>query len=106
DGRRDGSEACTAGALEVVSRRELEGFWLHLDVDVLDDELMPAVDYRHPGGLTWQEAEHVLAAAARRSQLVGMQVTIYNPALDEPDAPLAERIVDLLGAGLGVRVAA
>jgi hypothetical protein len=33
--------------------------------------------------------------------MVGMQVTIYNPALDEPDAPLAERIVELLGAGLG-----
>ena len=106
DVRRDGIEASTAAVLGVVARRELDGFWLHLDVDVLDDRLMPAVDYREPGGLTWQEAEHVLAAAAGSGRMVGMQVTIYNPALDDPDAPLAERIVDLLGAGLGVRVAA
>jgi len=65
DVRRDGVEVCTDSALAVVSRPELDGFWLHLDVDVLDDDLMPAVDYREPGGLTWQEAEHVLAAAAR-----------------------------------------
>jgi arginase len=106
DVRRDGIEASTAAALGVVARPELDGFWLHLDVDVLDDRLMPAVDYREPGGLTWQEAEHVLAAAAGSGRMAGMQVTIYNPALDDRDAPLAERIVDLLGAGLGVRVAA
>jgi arginase len=106
DVRRDGIEASTAAALGVVARSELDGFWLHLDVDVLDDRLMPAVDYREPGGLTWQEAEHVLAAAAGSGRMAGMQVTIYNPALDDRDAPLAERIVDLLGAGLGVRVAA
>jgi len=28
------------------------GFWLHLDADVLDDAIMPAVDYRLPGGLS------------------------------------------------------
>ena len=33
---------------------------MHIDVDVLDDALMPAVDYRHPGGLSWEEAEHIL----------------------------------------------
>jgi arginase len=101
DVRRDGIEASTAAALAVVTRPELGGFWLHLDVDVLADELMPAVDYREPDGLTWQEVEHVLAAASGSGGLVGMQVTIYNPALDAPGAPLAERIVDMLAAGLG-----
>jgi arginase len=106
DVRRDGIVACTAGALAVVAGDQLDGFWLHLDVDVLDDELMPAVDYREPGGLSWEQAEHVLAAAVASGRMVGMQLTIYNPDLDGPGAPLAGRIVDLLGAGLGVRVAA
>src|SRR5580658_1678269 len=35
--------------LATVTKPGLQGFWVHLDVDVLDDALMPAVDYRHPG---------------------------------------------------------
>lgn len=96
DVRRDGIEACTARALATAARPGLDGFWLHFDVDVMDDALMPAVDYREPGGLRWAEAQHALAAAAAGGRLAGMQLTIYNPALDAPGAPLAARIVDLL----------
>jgi len=40
-------------ALATVTMPQLQGFWVHLDVDVLDDSIMPAVDYRLEGGLTW-----------------------------------------------------
>ena len=30
-------------------------FWIHLDVDVLDEREMPATDYLMPGGLNWDE---------------------------------------------------
>ena len=100
DVRRDGIAECCRAALETVARPGLDGFWLHLDVDVLDDDLMPAVDYRTPDGLTWQEVEHVVAQSLASGRMVGMQVTIYNPTLDEPGAPLAERIVETLAAGL------
>lgn len=100
DVRRRGIEACTTSAIAVAARPGLDGFWLHLDVDVLDDELMLAVDYREPGGLTWNAVEHVVAAAVRTGRLVGLQVTIYNPLLDDPGAPRAARIVDLLAVGL------
>jgi arginase len=100
DVRRDGIAECCQAALETVARPGLAGFWLHLDVDVLDDKLMPAVDYRTPDGLTWQEVEHVVAQSLASGRMVGMQVTIYNPTLDEPGAPLAERIVETLAAGL------
>ena len=100
DVRRDGIAECCRAALETVARPGLDGFWLHLDVDVLDDDLMPAVDYRTPDGLTWQEVEHVVAQSLASGRMVGMQVTIYNPTLDEPGAPLAERIVETLVAGL------
>jgi arginase len=100
DVERDGIEACTERALTTAARPGLDGFWLHFDVDVLDDALMPAVDYREPGGLSWEQAGHTLAAATASGRLTGVQVTIYNPALDAPGAPLADRIVDLLASGL------
>ena len=49
---------------------------------MLDDAIMPAVDYRMPDGLTWTEIEAVLHIALENPQVVGMQVTILNPTLD------------------------
>jgi arginase len=98
DIRRRGIEAGTQEALEVAARPELDGMWLHLDVDALDDALMPAVDYHDPDGLSWAEVEHVLKAANGTNRLVGAQIAIYNPTLDSPGAPLARLIVELLAA--------
>lgn len=75
------------------------GFWVHLDVDVLDDAVMPAVDYRLPGGLTWAELESVLEAAMSSGRAVGLDVTIFNPRLD-PDARIAARLTECLCRGL------
>ncbi len=33
-----------------VSKIKVDGFWIHFDTDVINDELNPAVDYRLPGG--------------------------------------------------------
>jgi arginase family enzyme len=37
--------------------------WIHLDADVLSDDVMPAVDYRMPGGLQPDELTDALAVA-------------------------------------------
>jgi arginase len=71
------------------------GYWIHLDADVLEDAVMPAVDYRLPGGLTWQELENVLGRALSVPEAVGFDVTIFNPRLD-PDGSLAARLTDCL----------
>jgi arginase len=68
---------------------------VHLDVDVLDDPLMPAVDYRHPGGLTWQEAAQILGGLLTSDRARGLEVTIFNPRLD-PDGSIAQRLSDLI----------
>ena len=47
---------------------------MHVDVDVLDPTLMPAVDSLDPGGLTFEELEDILALAAlttKAGRLVG-----------------------------------
>jgi arginase len=75
------------------------GFWFHLDVDVLDDAIMPAVDYRLPDGLTWEELIAVLRTAVASEQATGLDLTIFNPTLD-PDGRVARSLVDALVAGL------
>lgn len=73
-------------------------FWLHVDLDVLDQEVMAAVDYLLPGGLDWHELAALLQPLAASPGLVGLDVTIYNPSLD-PRRRYPPLIVGLL-AGL------
>jgi len=69
--------------------------WLHLDLDVLDAEELPAVDYPQPGGLTWEELTDLARPIAASPALLGADVTILNPTLG-PDNRYAERAADLL----------
>jgi arginase len=95
-----GVERAVGDALERVVRPELDGFWIHVDCDVLDDAVMPAVDYRIPGGLSWDELERVLAAAIATGRAVGLELTIFNPALDT-DGVIIRTLVARLGRALG-----
>jgi arginase len=81
-------------ALAHLRVRAVDGVWIHLDADVLDDDIMPAVDYRLPGGLSWREAETMLRRAWHDGA-VGMDVTIFNPRLDR-DGSLARALTDML----------
>jgi hypothetical protein len=42
-----------------------DGFWIHLDADVLDETIMQAVDDPRPGGLAWDELVSALSMAVR-----------------------------------------
>jgi arginase len=75
-------------------------FWVHFDVDVLDESLMPAVDSPTPGGLDWEEAERLLHELVWSDGAVGLQVTIFDPDLD-PTGELADRLADLLVNAVG-----
>jgi len=74
-------------------------FWLHFDVDALHDDVMPAVDYRLPDGLSVGEIVEAIRRAMYTGRVRGMNVTIYNPTLDW-DGSQAKLLVDLLGAAL------
>jgi arginase len=97
--RAAGIEAAAARAVERLSKTELDGFWVHLDADVLDDAVMPAVDYRMPDGLSWDELATVLRAAVSGGRAVGINVTIFNPKLDD-DGSIARTFVETLARGL------
>ena len=92
--------AATAGtAARLLLGSGVEGIWIHVDADVLDDRIMPAVDYRLPGGLSWEELSAALRAVMETGKAVGLNVGIFNPTLD-PDGAIARRLVECLVEGL------
>jgi arginase len=100
--RRVGVEKAARAAVAHLTRDELDGFFIHFDADCLDDDIMPAVDYRLSGGLSWDEMIVVLQTALASGRAVGMEVTIYNPALDS-DGAAGRGLVDALAQALGSR---
>ncbi|ASO20699.1 arginase [Actinoalloteichus hoggarensis] len=75
----------------------LDGFWVHLDVDVLDIDVLPAVDAPDPGGLQYDELLDLLRPMLADERCVGLNVTIYDPDLD-PDGRYGAELTDALVA--------
>ena len=99
--RKFGTIAAAASqAADILVNNELDGFWIHLDADVLDDSIMPAVDYRlGGGGLSFFELSELLRILVASDRAVGMDITIFNPRLDL-DGSIRRRFVSSLIQGL------
>jgi arginase len=82
--RRLGAGAAARQAVRYLTRDggPEDGFWIHLDADVLDETIMQAVDDPRPDGLTWEDLVSALSVAVRSGHAVGLQVAIYNPDID------------------------
>ena len=93
--RAQGTSHALDTAMTTLTKPGLDGFWVHLDVDVLDDALMPAVDYRHPGGLSWREAADILGGLLSSDKARGLEITIFNPRLARGGG-LASQLSDLI----------
>lgn len=98
--RRMGVENAARAAVDHLTRAKLDGFFIHLDADCLDDAIMPAVDFRVPGGLSWDELDAALRIVLASGKAVGLEVAIYNPHLDE-DGSAGRGLADVLAAALG-----
>lgn len=77
-------------------------YWLHLDVDVLDQTVMPAVDSPGSPGIDPDDLVAILSALAAGKRCIGMDVTIFDPDLD-PSGALAALLLSLLGRVLKQR---
>ena len=97
--RRLGIVKAASNALGKLLHEKLEGIWIHLDVDVLDDTEMPAVDYRMQGGLSFAELGELLKVLLKSGRIVGMDVTVFNPNLDN-DGSVARKLVSSVVKGL------
>ncbi|MFI7066584.1 arginase family protein [Kribbella sp. NPDC050124] len=92
----DPGKAAT-GVLEHL--QELDGFWVHLDVDILDAAIMPAVDSPDPGGIDHAQLVELLQPLLSAPKCVGIDIGIFDPDLD-PDGSYAAALTDTLVAAL------
>ncbi|QES47386.1 arginase [Streptomyces venezuelae] len=93
--RERGPATVAKAALDGLHPPVTEGFWVHLDADVLDPSVMPAVDSPDPGGLLPAELAELLHALVASPRCVGLNVTIYDPDLD-PDGSAGALLADLV----------
>lgn len=100
--RIDIFEALAIGSAAVVNRIydslnkvPEQGYWIHLDVDVLDQTIMPAVDSPGSPGIAPDDLVMILMPLIADSRCIGMTVTVFDPDLD-PDEQYASVIVDIL----------
>ena len=94
---RQGVPAVIDPIVTTVTRPELDGYWIHVDLDVLDESVMQAVDSPSPGGLSPDQLIELLQALAPNAS--GAHVGIYDPDLD-PEGTAAQVAVDCIVEGL------
>ncbi|WCM29396.1 arginase family protein [Sphingomonas sp. QA11] len=84
-------------ALEPVNS-ERRKMWLHIDLDVLDERVMPAVDSPGSPGLTFALLSDLISALLASRRVIGADIAIFDPELD-PSGHHARGIVACLGRG-------
>ncbi|MFE9622021.1 arginase family protein [Streptomyces sp. NPDC006527] len=98
--REWGPAALAEATAQAFAIPELDGFWVHLDADVLDPTVMPAVDSPDPDGLLPDELVALLRPLLASPHCAGLNVTIYDPDLD-PDGTAGALLTDVVVAALG-----
>ena len=80
--------------------QRVDEIYLHVDLDAFTPEVAPGiVDEPAPGGMSLEQAEELLRAAARRFRIRAAALATFTPDRDEADVTLqlALRIIGLLG---------
>ncbi|MGV9878728.1 arginase family protein [Streptomyces sp. NPDC003006] len=97
--REWGADDIARAVTQTLEVPVLDGFWVHLDADVLDPSVMPAVDSPGPGGLLPEELLALLRPLVNSPRCAGLNLTIYDPDLD-PDGTAGDLLADLLVAAI------
>ena len=67
--------------------RGLDRAWLHVDLDVLDEKVMPAVDSPGSPGFDYAQLADLVGRLAASGRIVGADFAIYDPERDPGHAP-------------------
>lgn len=87
--------------LDHVTKPGLDGFWIHLDTDILDESVMPAVDSPNTDGVYPDQLAALIRALATNRRCLGLDVSVFDPDLD-PDGRHAKTLVGILRPILAV----
>jgi arginase len=92
--RESGAEA-VLGLTRTTLKRQDWPFWIHFDVDALDQAVMPAVDSPGSPGIDTDDVVTILRTLAIDPLCRGMTMTVFDPDLD-PTGDHATLLVGLL----------
>lgn len=93
--KRRGAATIGAEARARLEASGVDGYWIHVDADVLDASVMPAVDSPNADGLTFAQLRELLAVLLASPRAVGLELTIYDPDLD-PDGVHGRALADAI----------
>jgi len=97
--RMNGFKKTAENFLYMVERKGLDGFFIHFDVDVLKDELMPAVDSRMEEGIDYENLKEILKPLIHSPLCFGIEITILDPDYDENGTytkPLVKNLIQII----------
>jgi len=77
-------------------RQAVEAVYVHVDLDVLDPTMAPAVDYAAPGGLEPDELIQALHAVGERFGVVAVSLTAFDPEQPDPDGRTLRQALEIL----------
>jgi arginase len=72
-----------------------DGFWIHLDFDVVDKSEMWAVDCPETTGLSFAKMKPLVKKLITSERCAGMEITIYDPDLDQ-EGVCVRKIMDFM----------
>ena len=95
----DGIDATARRVIAKLEARGLDKVWLHVDLDVLDQAVMPAVDSPGSPGLDYLQLTELVGALCASGRIIGANFTIYDPERD-PEARYASPLVRCITDGV------
>lgn len=88
--RQSGIKKIISDFLQMTKNKKLDGFWIHVDVDVLNDEIMPCVDSRAEDGLNYEELREILIPLLSSELATGIEITILDSTIDKENKYVSE----------------
>jgi arginase len=95
----DGIETTARRVIAGLTERRLDKIWLHVDFDVLDQAVMPAVDAPGSPGLSYAQLTTLVSMLCASGRIAGATFAIYDPDKDR-DARYARPLVDCIAEGI------
>jgi len=96
------AEGIDSTAHRVITRLESRGLnkvWLHVDLDVLDQTVMPAVDSPGSPGLDYEQLGTLIGTMCASGRIAGADFTIYDPERD-PHESYPGSLVSCIAQGI------
>ena len=102
--RKLGLKQAAEKGIEYLKTQGVSGFWIHLDADVLNEKIMPAVDSPNSGGMTFEELSEVLRIFLSSNLARGIDIAIYDPDLD-PTGKIGKKFTDSIVSAFPLDIA-